>query len=86
MISLIKEKFEECKKTKSFIRINAEHPIDTYVGYNEKGYKTLVIVAHGEIEEIESTKLIESKIFKRTVDDRLSLSFSLLDDINFVMI
>ncbi len=80
MISLIKEKFEECKEKKSFIRINAEHPIDTYVGYNEKGYKTLAIVAYGEIEDIESTKLIEAKILKRTIDDRLSLSFSLLDD------
>lgn len=80
MINLIKEKFEECKETKSFIRINAEHPIDTYVGYNERGYKTLAIVAYGEIEEIESTKLIEAKILKRTADDRLSLSFSLLDD------
>lgn len=81
MINIIKEKFEECRAPQSFIRINANHPLDTYVGYNENGNKTLAIVAKGEIEEIESTKLIEAKILKRTVDNRLSVSFSLLDDI-----
>lgn len=81
MINIIKEKFEECKETKSFIRINEEHPSDTYVGYNENGNKTLAIIAYGEIEEIESTKLIEARILKRSTDNRLSLSFSLLNDI-----
>ncbi len=80
MINLIKDRFEECKSKKSFIRINASHPIDIYVGYNEKGYKTLAIISSGKIENIESTKLIEVNILKRTIDDRLSLSFSLLDD------
>ena len=80
MINIIKEKFEECKESKAFTRVNTEHPIDIYVGYNENGNKTFAIIAKGEMEEIESTKLIEARILKRTFDNRFSLSFSLLDD------
>ena len=78
MINEIKEKFEQCKDQKMYKRINAEHPFDIYLGYNEQGYKTLVIIAIGELSEIDSTKLIEAKIHKRE-DNKMSLSFSLLD-------
>ncbi len=75
----LKEKFEEENGIKTFRRIDAIHPLDIYVGHNEKGNKTLVIVEYGQIEEVESTRMIDVIFTKRT-DNKLSLSFSLLDN------
>ena len=75
----LKEKFEKQNGEKSFKRIDAMHPLDIYIGHNEKGNKTLVIVEFGQIEEVESTRMIDVFFTKRT-DNKLSLSYSLLDD------
>lgn len=78
-IDLIKDKFEECKGTNSFKRVDSNHPVDLYVGYNEKNQKTFVVIANSSEEYVESSKLIEVKLSKRA-DGKLSLSFNLLDD------
>ena len=36
-IDEIKEKFNECKNSLSYKRINPNHPVNIYIGYNEKG-------------------------------------------------
>lgn len=72
-------KFKECEFTRSYKRIDVDHPVDIYVGYNVNGCKTLAIIAKGDIENVESTRLISVNVFKRN-DGKLNLSFSLLDD------
>lgn len=74
----LKEKFDEIPKS-LYKRIDASHILDIYIGYNEKGCKTMTIVEFGEIDNIESTRMIEVNLKKRT-DNKLSLSFSLLDE------
>ena len=75
----LKEKFEKEIEAETFKRIDAIHPLDIYIGHNEKGNKTLIIVEFGQIEEVESTRMIDVSFTKRT-DNKLSLAFSLLDD------
>lgn len=75
----LKEMFKKENGVGTFKRINAIHPLDIYIGHNSKGNKTLVIVEFGQIEEVESTRMIDVIFTKRT-DNKLSLSFSLLDD------
>lgn len=75
----LKDKFDKENEIEAFKRINAIHPLDIYIGHNEKGNKTLVVIEFGQIEEIESTRMIDVAFTKRT-DNKLSLSFALLDD------
>ena len=79
MYEEIKEKFDALKNHKGYIRINSTHPIDIYLGINELNQKSFVIITSGEIEEIESSKLINTDIRKRE-DDRVYISFDLLDN------
>ena len=79
MIEELKDKFIECKESKTYKRINPSHPVDIYIGYDELGRKSLAVISDGDIDNVESTRLIEVKFVKR-VDNRLSLSFNLLDD------
>jgi hypothetical protein len=79
MIEELKAKFIECKESKSYKRIDSSHPVDIYIGYDELGRKSLAIISDGEIDNVESTRLIDVKFVKR-VDNRLSLSFNLIDD------
>lgn len=79
MYEEIKEKFDALKNHKGYIRINSTHPIDIYLGINELNQKSFVIITYGEIEEIESSKLINTDIRKRE-DGRVYISFDLLDN------
>lgn len=79
MIDILKMKFEECKNTNSYKRIDSLHPLDIYLGYDSYGKKSIVIVITGEISEIESTKMIEVQVTRRT-DEKVNLSFSLIDE------
>ncbi len=79
MIDILKKRLEECKNTNSYKRIDSLHPLDIYLGYDSNGKKSLVIVVTGEINEIESTKMIEVEITRRT-DKKVNLSFSLIDE------
>lgn len=79
MYEEIKEKFEILKNYKGYIRINSTHPIDIYLGLNELNQKSFVIITSGELENIESSKLINTIIRKRE-DGRIYISFELLDN------
>lgn len=78
-IDEIKKKFEECKSSMSYKRVNPTHPVNIYVGYNEKGNKSLAIISNKCDLEFESTRLINVVLNVRS-DGNYVLSFNLLDD------
>ncbi len=79
MYNEVKNKFYEVNSPNNYKRINANHPIDIYLGLNENLKKSLVIIAEGEYEEPQSSRLIVVSIFKRE-DEKVALSFDLLDN------
>ncbi len=78
-IDEIKEKFYECKNSLSYKRINPDHPMNIYIGYNEKGNQSLAIISTKCNVDYESTKLINVELKVRNDGDYV-LSFNLLDD------
>ena len=78
-IEEIKSKFDECKNSMSYKRINSEHPVNIYVGYNDQGNQSLVVVSSKCNSDFESTKLIKVELNARS-DGNYALSFNLLDD------
>lgn len=78
-IDEIKEKFYECKNSLSYKRINPDHPMNIYIGYNEKGNQSLAIISTKCNVDCESTKLINVELKVRNDGDYV-LSFNLLDD------
>ena len=78
-IDEIKEKFYECKNSLSYKRINSDHPMNIYIGYNEKGNQSLAIISTKCNVDYESTKLINVELKVRNDGDYV-LSFNLLDD------
>ena len=79
MIDVIIQKFETEKNTKTYRRINAQHPLDIYLGYNNKGCKSMVVTENSPAVIIRSTKIIETNAVRRT-DGKIALEFALLDD------
>lgn len=75
---MVKDKFENEKETKTFRRIDDEHQLDIFLGYNEESKPTMIIMVTGKEVNIESSRSIEVKLFKKD-DSRLNISFSLLD-------
>ena len=79
MYNEVKNKFYEVTYPNNYKRINANHPIDIYLGLNKNLKKSLVIIAEGEYEEPQSSRLIVVSISKRE-DEKVALSFDLLDN------
>lgn len=79
MYEEIKEKFKFCNIENSYKRINATHPLNIYIGLSGENNKSLAIITSGELEEIESSKLIKVSLFKRDNND-ITITFDLLDD------
>lgn len=79
MYNEVKNKFYEVNSPNNYKRINANHPIDIYLGLNKNLKKSLVIIAEGEYEEPQSSRLITVSISKRE-DEKVALSFDLLDN------
>lgn len=75
---MVKDKFENEKKNRTFRRIDGEHQLDIFLGYNEESKPTMIIIVCGKEVNIESSRSIEVKLFKKD-DSRISISFSLLD-------
>ena len=79
MIDLISQKIEAEKETKTYRRLDSEHPFSLYLGYNNKGFKSLVITEESEDVTITPTRIIETCICRRP-DGKLSLEFALTDN------
>lgn len=74
---MIKEKFYIEKKYKTFRRIDEKHPLDIFVGYNEKGNPSIIISIVGKERMIQSTQSIKVSTFK--IESKIRILFSLLD-------
>jgi len=79
MYDVIKEKFNICQPQSSYQRINSTHPFDIYLGFSETNKKSLIIIAKGNIEEVESSRMISVNIYQRN-DNNITISFELLED------
>lgn len=79
IIEEIEKKFDECKNSMSYKRISPDHPVNIYVGYNDKGNKSLAIISTKCNSDFESTRLIDVELNVRA-DGNYVLSFNLLDD------
>ena len=75
---MVKEKFDNEKKTKTFRRIDENHPLNIFLGYNDENKPTMIITLKGKKIDIESSHLIEIKLYRKD-DKHINLSFSLLD-------
>lgn len=78
MLKTVKKIFEDEKFSKAYKRVNSTHPIDIYLGYNNYGEKSLVIIEKSIYQIVKSTKIIEVKLEKRE-DGKIKLEFALID-------
>ena len=74
---MIRERFNAEKESKTFKRIDENHPLDIFVGYSNKGNPCMVISVVGKEKIIQSSQSIEVNLIK--LDNMLRLSFSLID-------
>lgn len=75
---MIKEKFNIEKENKTFRRINEIHPLDIFIGYNERNNPTMIISVEGKERVIQSSQAIQVNLYK--VNSReIRIAFSLLD-------
>ncbi|MBB6698359.1 PD-(D/E)XK motif protein [Clostridium algidicarnis] len=76
---IIKEKFQLEKENNTFRRVDRNHHIDIFLGYNEKGFATMVIITEGNIQKIDSSRSIEVRMFNKNASE-VTITFSLLDN------
>lgn len=74
----IEEKFARGAATRTYQRVNGEYKVNIFLGYNEDGQMSMVITEPGKETLVKSSKLINVTL-KRREDQKLALSFDLLD-------
>lgn len=73
------EKFKVGKENNTYQRLDAAFKVNFYVGYNEEGMMSLVIVENGKELQVKSTKVIKVSSKPRE-DGKIALAFELLDE------
>ncbi len=73
------EKFKVGKQHNTYQRLDSAFKVNFYVGYNEDGMMSLVIVESGKEIQVKSTKVIKVSS-KPRVDGKIALAFELLDE------
>ena len=76
---IVKDKIYAEKETNTFKRINEEHPLDIFLGYNERKNPTMVISLKGNLEKVQSSQAIQVDIFNME-NSQIRIYFSLLDN------
>lgn len=74
----IEEKFARGAETRTYQRVDADYRVNIFLGYNEDGQMSMVITEPGKEALVKSSKLINVAL-KRREDQKLALSFDLLD-------
>lgn len=87
----IEEKFESINGASQYIRVSDSHPIELYLGKNEKGFLTLRFNGDFKAVKVTSSGLIEIKqiklenynsiLFSFTTNENKSLFYSFCDDV-----
>ena len=73
------EKFAHGAENHTYQRIDPCYKANIYVGYNDDGNMSFVIIEHGKIVPITPSKIINVSLKMRT-DKKLTLTFDLMDD------
>ena len=86
----IKEKLEAVKSSSQYVRVSAGHPLELYLGKNEKGFPTLRYNGNFTPIKVIGTNLIEIKqvktscynsiLFSFTAEDNFSLFYHFCED------
>lgn len=71
--------YEEGKELRTYRRIEPSYKANIFLGYNESGNMSLVIIGDHSYMEIKSTKFINISLTRRN-DSKYALTFDLLDD------
>lgn len=75
----IREKMDLEKETNTFRRINAVHPLDIFIGYNENNNSSMVITLFGGVKKkIQSSQSIQVDLYQVS-DSKIRIAFSLMD-------
>ena len=74
----LEQKFQVGAKNNSYQRIDTNFLADIFVGYNEHGQMSLVIIEEGKEVKTYSSQFIQVSLKKRT-DGKIALAFDLLD-------
>lgn len=74
----IQEKFDKGLANRKYTRIDAEYKVDIYLGYNQDGQMSMVVIEPGKQVLVKSSKLIDVKMEKRD-DGKCALYFNLID-------
>lgn len=77
MSNILESKFKLGKEKQGFILINQNSNISIFVGYIDKN-PTMVISGKGNPKNVDSSKYISVKLFKKSVNE-IRIAFTLLD-------
>ncbi|HAG10722.1 MAG TPA: PD-(D/E)XK motif protein [Desulfotomaculum sp.] len=61
-----------------FLRIDTEHPLEWYIGYQSINQKSLLVISDADIGIVDSSKSMVVKRGRRETDNRWTLTFDLL--------
>ena len=79
----IKEKIQSVELSSQYVRVSVDHPLELYLGKNEKGYLTLRFNGDFVPTKVIGTNLIEVKQVKTSKYN--SILFSYLSEDNFTL-
>lgn len=74
----VSKKFEKGIETHTYQRIDPDYKVNIFLGYNDDGNMSMILTENGKEDRVKSSKLIDVHM-KRREDNKLALSFDLLD-------
>lgn len=75
---IIMNKIENEKLTRTYRRVDEEHPVDIYLGYSEENFPSMSISLEGRPVKVNSSSAIQVELKKKN-DTSINLTFKLLD-------
>ncbi|TGY41128.1 PD-(D/E)XK motif protein [Clostridium sartagoforme] len=75
---LIMDKIENEKLTRTYRRVDEDHPVDIYLGYSEDNFPSMSIYLEGRPVKVNSSSAIEVELRKKN-ETSVNLTFKLLD-------
>ena len=76
IITDIEKKFLKIKSNSEYIRVSDDHPLELYIGLNEKGMKTLRFNGIFSVVKLVGNNILEIKQIKTTKYNSLLFSFN----------
>lgn len=74
----IEDKFAKGAESHTYLRVDPDYKVNTFLGYNDDGQMSMVITEYGNITNVKPSKVINVQMKKRE-DGRAALSFDLMD-------